>query len=78
MKFNFNTFMNNFSQVAMGAAQTYEAKQGDNKSLHQVDYINMIIPAVFAVISAIETTDTPTVYPAPLANTPTGNPPVIT
>ncbi len=57
--FNFNTFMQNFGQVAQVAVQTVDAKSQDNKSPHTVDYVHMGIMGLMAVLSAIEPAQKP-------------------
>ncbi len=52
MAFNFNTFMQNFTQTAINGARVYEAKQEQGKSLHGADYVNLGIMGVVAILSA--------------------------
>lgn len=74
MKFNFDAFLTNFGKVAENAAVAYETKQAAGTSLHQVDYINMAIPAIFAIISAFQT---PVTLAATTPNNADGSQPII-
>lgn len=60
MGFNFDTFLKNFGQVAAQGLQTYEEKQAKGVSLHQADYVAMAVPALFAVLSAFQSSTNPT------------------
>jgi hypothetical protein len=52
MGFNFNTFMQNFTQTAINGARVYESKQSEGKSLHGADYINLGVMGLVAILSA--------------------------
>lgn len=52
VKFDFNTFMQNFTQTAINGARVYEVKQEQGKSLHGADYVNLGIMGFVAILSA--------------------------
>ncbi len=51
-KFDFNTFMSNFTQTAINGARVYEAKKEQGKSLHGADYVNLGVRGLVAILSS--------------------------